>query len=92
MNQKYLYAIIGILVAGIATFAIIKYVTPSNGGQILPEPDYIPYNQNNGSQTPPPTQNDDHGSPAVFTQELKYGMKDNDQIAKLQVFLIARGY
>ncbi len=87
-NQKYIYIILGILVATIAIFAITQYKAPSDDRTVLLGPDYISYNQNNT----PPTPSDDHGSPAVFTQELKYGMKDNDQVTKLQVFLIAHGY
>lgn len=87
-NQKYTYIIIGILAVALVVFAIVQYsdkqqlpsdTTNEQGGKILPAPEAVPQNQNNGS-------------PAVFTQELKYGMENNDQVTKMQVYLIALGY
>ena len=89
-NQKHAYIIIGILAAALVVFAIVQYSDKQVSVPV--DTTNTPGNQNNTHQTPPPVSNDDHGSSTVFTQELKYGMENNDQITKMQAYLIALGY
>jgi hypothetical protein len=87
MNPRYYLIIIGILVAVLAVVLIV------NSSKNNYEEGYGKFPVDNTShETNNENPTDDHGSPAVFTQELKFGMEDNDQIKKMQEYLIARGY